>query len=822
VSDPQRPTRPPAPGATAAGRARPADRPDLRLLPVVVGMWIAQGAVLLLGPRAAHPALAVGVGLLVLGLAAIVWWGGRWWPFPAAAPGASRRAGQPPSHVLPVLLGVVGLALGSMVAGLHLVRLHPPVLAAAAEQRMVVHAEARITGDPVAHVPAHDGGRTPEPSWSVAARLEHVVVRGQPLSVGAPVLLRGDAVHALRYGSAVSLAARAATAWDPGTRTMALQVLGTVHERAPPGPVASATNRVREAFRAACEGLPPDAGALLLGLAVGDESTLSGVLDAAMVRAGLAHLTAVSGSNTALVMGLALAGAAALGMGWRARIIVSLAVLGAYVALVRPQPSVLRAAGMGVVAMVAVGVGGRRRGSSALFAAALVLLALVPSYALSLGFALSVAATAGLLLVGPGVAERLARWPGSRHLPEPIRAALAVAIAAHLATLPLAILMGNGASLVALPANVLVTPLVPVATVLGLAAALLAPAWLPGASLLAQLAAPATATIAWVAHTGSGLPFGVVAVPAGPGTALLAAGVLGVGLLLATGGPQRARPGLAVLAAMLAIALALGGRTLDPTGWPPPDWVVLACDVGQGDGVLVRAPGSPDAVLVDVGPEDAGVGRCAARAGVRRVVVVLTHFHADHVDGLDEVLAELEVVAILASPVLEPQDGARVALGEAAAAGVPVDWLRAGSRSLVMGLPLDVRWPARPMAQSPANNASVVAVAAIPTPNGPIRVLLTGDLEPEAQQVVMAGPPPGAHVVKVPHHGSVHQAHGFARWSGARIALVSVGRGNDYGHPSAATLDSYQRLGALVGRTDEQGALAVVLRSGGPALVVQR
>ena len=108
----------------------------------------------------------------------------------------------------------------------------------------------------------------------------------------------------------------------------------------------------------------------------------------------------------------------------------------------------------------------------------------------------------------------------------------------------------------------------------------------------------------------------------------------------------------------------------------------------------------------------------------------------------------------------------------------------------------------------------------MPAASGPIRVLLTGDVEPEAQSVVMAGPPPEAQVVKVPHHGSRYQVPRFAQWSGARIALFSVGRDNDYGHPSESTLHQYRGAGARIGRTDQQGDLAVVPVAGGLALVV--
>ena len=136
--------------------------------------------------------------------------------------------------------------------------------------------EATVTGDPRVHVPAGDGGRPTAPSWSVAARLSGIVLRGRTFSVRVPVVLRGDEVRDLRYGSRVSLSGRAQESWAPQAQSLTLRVLGPVHVRSPPGPVARATTAVRDAFREACAGLPADAGALLLGLAVGDESTLPG------------------------------------------------------------------------------------------------------------------------------------------------------------------------------------------------------------------------------------------------------------------------------------------------------------------------------------------------------------------------------------------------------------------------------------------------------------------------------------------------------------------------------------------------------------------
>ena len=810
---------PTAPARPPGGLPDGSPGPDLRLLPVAASLWLALGLVLLAQPAGAIAVASAGLAALALALVAGT----------SAVVRRGRTRGSPPVIGQPrrtdglhagLLVGA-GLGLGVALGGLHVARLHPPAVAGLAEESAVVQVEAQVTGDPAVHWPTDDS-RADGPTWTLAARVTRLAARGAAYAVAIPVVLRGDAVRSVEYGTRVRLTGRASPAWAPESASMAITVLGDVEARSPPGRVARATTRIRSAFRQAASGLPQDAGALLLGLAVGDESLVDPDLDRAMIRAGLAHLTAVSGSNTALVVGIALGAAVALGWGWRARVLGSVLVLAGYVALVRPQPSVLRAAGMGLVALLALTTGGQRRGPPALLTAVILLLVGWPQFALSIGFALSVAATAGLLLIGPGVAQRLARWPVVRRVPEPIRAALAVAAAAHVATLPLAILLGNGASLVALPANVIVTPLVPVATVLGLAAALIAPFASPVASVLAHVAAPATAAIAWVAHVSAGLPLGVLPVPGGARPALVAALALAMALLVARLGWRPWRNRRALLAAAALAAVGLAWRLEMDRRWPPPDWAVLACDVGQGDGLLLRRPGAQRALVVDVGPAGGAMARCLRDAQVVPAAVLLTHFHADHVDGLSEVLARWRVPVILTTPTLEPPDGVALVAAGARAAGVPVRSVRTGDRLEVAGVPLRVIWPARRIAASPENNASVVVVAQIPTPSGGLGVLLTGDIEPEAQAAVMASGPPDVEVVKVPHHGSRHQMPGFARWAGADIALVSVGAGNDYGHPSPLTLAEYRDAGARIGRTDEQGALAVVVGPRGPALVVRR
>jgi competence protein ComEC len=234
------------------------------------------------------------------------------------------------------------------------------------------------------------------------------------------------------------------------------------------------------------------------------------------------------------------------------------------------------------------------------------------------------------------------------------------------------------------------------------------------------------------------------------------------------------------------------------------------CDVGQGDTtVLESAPG--EAVVVDAGPDPTPVDRCLRRLGITRVaLLVLSHFHADHVEGVPGVLRGRVVSAVVVSPLGEPPTEDHRVLRWLDDAHVPWRVAAPGDRWTVGDVGLRVLWPTRILRGegSDPNNASVVMVADV----GGVSVLLGGDLETAAQEQVLAsGAVPRVDVVKVPHHGSAKQAPGWALAARPRIALIGVGLGNDYGHPYTGTVNAYRAVGAVVGRTDLDGDLAVVL-----------
>jgi competence protein ComEC len=744
---------------------------DLRAPVLGVVAWTSALAALVL------PSWTLGVaGMLLLGLLV-----------------SRRRRGLPVGTVTGWLVVAAAVAGSST---LHVASVGATPVQELARERASVTATVVVRSDPVQ-------GRGPHSTYvHFRATVTEITGRGRTVRLRAPVVvIAGRSWSGVRLDSRVRVSGRLDRA--DGTDLAAVLIArGPPVVEARPGPLLSAVDRVRAGIREAMAGQPPGPRALVPALVDGDDGGLADDVAADFRTTGLTHLLAVSGTNLTLIVGFVLILARWCGV--RARGLVLVGVLGVigFVLLARTEPSVLRAAAMGSVALVGMGVHGREHGTRALGVAVVVLLLVDPWLALSAGFGLSVCATAGILVLAPVWRDALMRW-----LPRWAAEAVAVPLAAQLACTPLVAAISGQVSLVAVGANMVVAWAVGPATVLGLLGGLVALLWAPLGALVATPAAWCASWIVAVARAGAGLPVAALPWSAGPlslGLLTVCCGAVALGL-----GAVLARRGLVLgFSCVLVVALLV---PLPTPGWPPRGWVMVACDIGQGDGLVLNL-GAHSAVVVDAGPDPHLIDSCLDRLGVRTVpIVVITHFHADHVDGLEGVLRDRQVGLVETSPVADPEGGARLVRAVAGRAGVPVRTVQYAESTVVGAVRWQVLGPVRedyPDSDSPPNDASVVLLVEV---RG-VRLLLMGDEErpsqADLQRTITAL---RVDVLKVAHHGSSKQDADLVEGLGARLAVISVGVGNDYGHPAPSTLRLLRDAGMQVRRTDQDGDVAVVV-----------
>ncbi|WP_225878760.1 ComEC/Rec2 family competence protein [Spongiactinospora rosea] len=677
-----------------------------------------------------------------------------------------------------------------------------------------VTAEIVLTDDPRAlRTQARFGG----PRVIVDAAVEAIEMGGRRHAVSVPVVVlgSGDGWQGLLPSQRLRVRGRLASADRPGLVAGMLLVRGRPLILGGPNHVQRIAGVLRAGLRTASDVLPADQSGLLPGLVVGDVSRMDGKVEADFEDAGLAHLLAVSGANLAIIAGAAVALGRVVYMPLPVRAVLAAAAMLAFAVVARPSPSVLRALLMGLVAAIALGTGRSRDGLAALSAAILLLILFEPSLARSYGFALSVCATAGILVLAPRWRDRLAG-----RLPRWLSEAIAVPAAAQAAVAPVLVLMSGEVSLAAVPANLLAGPAVAPATLLGFVASLVAPLHAEAASWVVRPAGVAVGWIIMVADWAARLPYGAVPWPGGVvGIGLLGAvAVLLVALLRSPLGRWAA---CAVAAGALVAFLTIGPSV---AAWPPARWLLVACDVGQGD-ALVIAAGPGKGVVVDTGPDGTQVDRCLRDLGVREIpLLVLTHPHADHVGGLAGAFRGRRVGAVAMGVQTRAAPAVDRLSADIARHGVPEwrvspgQWWSFGPSLLTVLGTAAGEISGGLGDEAAVNNASVVLHVRWAAGSA----LLSGDIETEAQAALLSGGLPRADVLKVPHHGSARQDSAFLSSVGARAALISVGADNGYGHPAAPTVSRLTWAGMRVYRTDRSGDLAVIATASGSLSVLPR
>lgn len=539
-----------------------------------------------------------------------------------------------------------------------------------------------------------------------------------------------------------------------------------------------------------------DAGALIPGMVLGDTSKQSAIFKVEMRRSGLTHLVAVSGANFAIVSSFVLWAMQFLIPRIRWRLCATAVFLICFICLVRPSPSVLRAAAMAAVMLVAQG---SKRGGDSLPALGFAIAAVVigdPWQARDAGFALSVLATAGLLLFAPRLIAKL-----SLKMPTFIAGALAPPISAMLFCSPILVALSGYLSPMSIIANLLAAPVVAPITILGFIAALLA-SFLPIVSnfLIFLIRFPAS-FIASVAHWAAGFP--VITMRTGRIGFLVVAGLILTWWLF-----HKYRKVIFLFLLILILGIAWLGR------WPAGDWQVANCDIGQGDSMVLNL-GQNRAIVIDVGPDEVLEDRCLRALGIKEVpLLILSHFHADHVDGLAGLLKNRRIGTTWISNNNDPVMQSRQV--KALLRGKEIVVARRGMKTSLGAISIKVLWPdinignfqTLPGEGSIVNDSSVVTIFSSPD----FTLMAPGDLESPVQQLLVGDIGP-IDIYKVSHHGSANQWPDFMAVLKPKVALISVGAGNTYGHPAPTTLSALLALGARVYRTDLDGAIAITAQA---------
>jgi competence protein ComEC len=637
---------------------------------------------------------------------------------------------------------IIALLFGASVMSIRIAALESSVIT---EYRNTsVDVLLHVTTDPTRRSPTILGTSFAPTSFSFIAQaieLDHRFT----LRIPVRVIAATRTVNGLLPGQKIRVKAKVLESKEKRVAAL-LIVSGRVEIVTEASPWARSLAHIRTGLRNATG--TGDTGALIPGMVIGDISKQSADFKNDMRRSGLTHLVAVSGANFAIVSTFVLWGMQFFFRRINYRLIATALSLAAFIALVRPSPSVLRAAAMAAVLLFAHGTRQGRDPLPALGFAMGAVVVIDPFQARDPGFALSVLATAGLLVLAPKIRPKV----------------LAPPIAALVFCAPVIVAISGYISPMSVLANLLAAPAVTPITIVGFIAALISPISPPVSSALIFLIKPFAAWIVWIARWFAQFPVFTLQ------TGLY--GFIAVGLIIAFLYFARSK----AIIALLVVIISFSWVQRFPAG----DWQIANCDIGQGDAMVINLHHGR-AIVIDVGPDPQLMDRCLHRLGIREIpLLILTHIHADHVGGLQGVRKHRKI---------------------------GVTWfgnINAGTRAQIDGITIDVKWPQPESFDDNPNNSSIAATFT----SADFTLFAAGDIEPpvQAQLLSQIG---HVDIYKVAHHGSRFQDAQLMRELSPTIAVISVGAGNTYGHPAPSTISALEQLHAKVLRTDVDGAIAI-------------
>lgn len=590
------------------------------------------------------------------------------------------------------------------------------------------------------------------------------------------------------------------------------------------------------------ESLPEQQAAFLNAMLTGYREGISEELEGYFSDSGIIHILSVSGLHVAYIMMPFIYIFKKIGFKKKNANLIVMVVLIMYVLITGPQPSVLRAVIMALTVLAGQIMMREPDTLTSISFSCILILLWRPLMLYNIGFELSYAATVSIVLLNKSINEGIKKRVRLRFIPAKVRdnifGILSTTLAAQAGTFPISAVYFNKFSLISVFTNLLAVPLSGVIMVLGMATAVLGQIHNTFAKALGFVNLPMINLLFHISKIAAGLPFAILRMI----TPSIITIVLYYGLIwflwMKSKYNFRIKPEYYTILFLLIITAGV------VAGMIPKKLEVVFLDVGEGDSAFIKTP-SGKTVLIDGGGKKGEEPGSSDSTGNRVIipflleygvikldVVVATHAHDDHIKGIESVLREIRVKKLVIPDYGNADGGFEELLNICAERGIQVvKAKRNHSIKLDSGVSLDILNP--PASSAGTNNKSEIYFnnAQISLNNTSIvlklhykevDILFTGDIEEEAEKELIRNIPDdvGADVLKVPHHGSsTSSTEEFIEYVAPKVAVISVGKYNNYGHPSKEVLDRLIARGTTVFRTDLHGA--VIIKTNGKIITVR-
>ena len=556
--------------------------------------------------------------------------------------------------------------------------------------------------------------------------------------------------------------------------------------------------------------LPEQQAGLLNGMLIGYREGLSREVQNTFSDSGLTHIMAVSGANVAFIVLPLILLFRRIGIKLEISNIIIIFLLVLFVYITGFSPSVVRAVIMAVAMLTAQIIRREPDVITSIAFSAIILLLYNPSCLFDIGFQLSFAATLSLVLFYKGIKARIS----FKHIPAFAADILAGTLAAQIGVLPILAYHFNKISVVSILSNLLVAPAIQLITILGLGMAALGQASIVLSRLIGYINCTLLSFILYVSKLSASIPYAVINTVT-PSIFIVMLYYITVLSLLWKKSLARFKVNIRYYFAAIGFLTVISISV----SFIPKGLEVVFIDVGQGDSAFIRT-NSGKTILIDGGGSSAkslaqtNVGESIIIPflldyGVMKLnLVVATHGHDDHIQGLKPVLKAFNVDNLILPAVTDKKEFSElISISEARGIKI-VDCQKGDIVKVDKTTLLNILHPQRSsnISKSSLNNNSIVLKLSYKD----VRMLFTGDIEEEAEDMLLHEEAEiEADILKVAHHGSETSSNiEFLRQVKPKVAVISVGK-NNFGHPGAETIDRLLGVNAKLFRTDEDGAVIV-------------